>query len=306
MPKDSTNGDVEETYAERLNFHLKEHGTRPDGHPDFPGKLWEYDEFAKTAGVDSRSLRNYRSSVIPKSSFQNRIEHALFGDNEAAYGAWRKRLRDAATRTERTNAEPALLAHWTILPSEFTDGLAEVRLHQPRPGNMPNQFYIEATLRLQKGEYDYEDRTVSIGLKDAFLLLESPNYQATKGSMIGEREHPNFEADVGGAKIKGPRSDGCLAGNPLGDEYVAVIEPVGSGKEEPAGGGKEVVTVSLHAGRRSAFDVALIDDQDERTETYPTINKRAVLDAVINEGLGRDRQGRVILARSKIQRKPRT
>jgi hypothetical protein len=64
--------------------------------------------------------------------------------------------------------------------------VAELRLHQPRPGNVPHTFYVEATLRLGKGKYDYEDRTVSIGLKEAFLSLESPNYQTTKGSMIGE------------------------------------------------------------------------------------------------------------------------
>src|SRR5258708_26660689 len=79
--------------------------------------------------------------------------------------------------------------------------------------------------------------------------------------MIGERaEHPNFGVDVGGTKIKGPRnSDGWLAGDPLGEEYVAVIEP--------AGGGDEIVTLSLHAGRLAfAFKVAPVDSEDEPME----------------------------------------
>ena len=306
MPEDSADKDVDRTYAELLDFHLTEHGTRPDGHPDRDGKLWQYEEFARTAGLSSRALRNYRSgALVPTADIQNRIERALFGNNEA-YDAWRRRLRDVAKRTDGTKAELASLADWNILRREFTDGLAEVRLHPPRPGNVPNTFYVEATLQLKKSEYDYEERTISIGLKDAFLSLESPNYQAAKGSMIGERaEHPNFEADVGGAKIKGPRPDGCLAGNPLGDEYVAVIESVGDRKEEPSDGGKEVVTVSLHAGR-SAFEVALVGDQDEPSETYLTTNKWVVLDALIRDGLPRDRQGRVILARARMQRRPRT
>jgi hypothetical protein len=299
MPNDSADGSVDKTYAELLDFHLVRHGTRPTGHPNRDGKLWRYEEFASTARIASRSLRSYRNSVIPPPDIRNRIEDAFFGDN-SAYDEWRARLRDAATRGTKAESQP--LADWNILLTEFTEGLAEVRLHQPQPGNLPDTFYVEASLRFQKRAQNYLDRTVSIGLKDAFLSFESPKYQAAKRSMIGERaEHPNFRPDVGGVKIIGPcdSSDGCLVGDPLGDEYLAVIEPVGDGSTDE---GKEVLTVSLHAGRL-AFDVALVGDQGERIGAPD--NKLAVLDALIRDGFGRDPLGRVILARAKIQRKPR-
>jgi hypothetical protein len=203
------------------------------------------------------------------------------------------------TPTFNPPVEVVPLADWHILRPELTDGVAELRLHQPRPGNTPNTFYIDVTLRLGEGEYEYEGRTVFIGLKNAFLYFESPSYQITKGSMIGERvEHPNFDVDVGGTKIKGPlNSDGWLVGDPLREEFVAVIEP--------AGGGEEIVTLSLHAGRLAlAFKLAPVDGEDEPTEISLTTNKQAVLDRFISKVLGHDRQGRAILARARMQRKP--
>jgi hypothetical protein len=205
------------------------------------------------------------------------------------------------TPTSKPPVEVAPLADWSILRPELTDGVAELRLHQPRPGNVPSTFYIDVTLRIGEGEYEYEGRTVFIGLKNAFLYFDSPSYQITKGSMIGERaEHPNFDVDVGGTKIKGPQnSDGWLAGDPLGEEYVAVVEP--------AGGGEEILTLSLHAGRLAlAFKVAPVDSEDEPTEIDLTTNKQAVLNTFISQVRGRDRQGRAILARTRMQRKPRT
>jgi hypothetical protein len=210
-------------------------------------------------------------------------------------------IEASQTLTFKPPVEAVPLADWNILRPELTDGVAELRLHQPRPGNVPNTFYIDVTLRLGEGEYEYEGRTVFIGLKNAFLYFESPCYQITKGSMIGARaEHPNFDVDVGGTKIKGPRnSDGWLVGDPLGEEHVAVIEP--------AGGGEEIVTLSLHAGRLAlAFKVAPVGDEDKPTEIDLTTNKQAVLNTFISQVLGRDRQGRAILARTRMQRRPRT
>src|SRR5262249_40983809 len=148
---------------------------------------------------------------------------------------------------------------WTLLGSQITDGLAELQLHSPRPGNMPGTFYVDATLRIMTGLYDYKDRTVAIGVKDAFLSLESQSYQPAKNSMIGIRAaHPNSQPDIGGVKIKSPVDEwDCLCGDPLGEDYVAVIEPAGEG-ELP-------VTVSLHAGRLS-FDVRSADAVDGRAD----------------------------------------
>jgi nucleoside phosphorylase len=210
---------------------------------------------------------------------------------------------DQSRRTSR-GAQPFepdgmdLITDWAILGSSRTHGLAELRLHQPRPGNVPGTYYVEATLRLGRGEYDYEDHTVSIGLREAFLSLDSSSYQAAQRSMIGERAaHADFQPDVGGVKITGPRKGGCLVGEPLDEEYLAIIEPT----EE----GDETVTVSLHAGRLS-FEVALVDRQDGKLSIEATpINKRVVLNTLIYERRERDPQGRVILAGAQMRRKPR-
>jgi hypothetical protein len=185
------------------------------------------------------------------------------------------------------------LADWELLGRSRTEGLVELRLHQPRLANMPNNYYIDLTLQLGKGKYEYEDKVVSIGLREAFLSLDSPGYQSTQKSMIGERSrHWYVEPDLGCVKIIGPmdKDRTHLVGQPLDNEYLAVIEPAGSGEE--------VVTVSLLAGRASF----LVELADRKTTS---VNKQAILNSLIYEGRDRNPQGRVILAHAVMQRKSR-
>ncbi|MGJ4952488.1 hypothetical protein [Bradyrhizobium sp. HKCCYLS20291] len=307
MPKDSDGNCDAKSYAELLEWHLFDHGTRPGGQPDRKGEIWHLGLFAAATTISERTLRNIRGGQRPSNRIHYLVERELFGDSEY-YEEWKTRLRKARKPIHAGKDDAAPLSDWQILGGRFTDGLAEARLHSPRPGNVPNSFYVDATLRLGRAKHDYEDRTVSIGLAEAFLSLESPSFQIAKGSMIGERgEHPNFEPEVGGAGIKGPcqELDGCLQGDPLGDEYVAIIEPVGDGKEEVIGDVTGEVSLSVHAGR-AMFQVAEVGDKGELLQTALTTNKQGVLNAIIGDGLGRDRQGRLILARARMRRRSRT
>jgi hypothetical protein len=185
---------------------------------------------------------------------------------------------------------------WAIVESRMTEGLVELRLHLPRPGNVDQTFYIDATLRFGVSEFNIGDCTVLIGLKDAFLSIDSEAFQPAKGSMLGERnDNRFFRRSVGGIRILGPREGRCLVGDPLGDEHVVIMER--------SLGGDEQIGLTVHAGRLS-FDVTITDDREERREAAPmSKNKNAILNALILDKTERDTQGRAVLACSAIQRK---
>jgi hypothetical protein len=190
-------------------------------------------------------------------------------------------------------------AEWVIFDRRSIDGLTELRLHPPRLGNLPGTVYIDATLRIATAIYEWEERSVSIGLREAFLSVDSASYQPSKKSMIGDRsEHPYFKPTPGGADITGPRDKhGCLTGDPLGEDYVTAIEPTND-DEKP-------VTMRLRAGRRS-FKVAVTNTEKQHHSRNSTaVNKDAVLNALIYERREKDRQGRVVLAQVRMQRKRR-
>jgi hypothetical protein len=114
--------------------------------------------------------------------------------------------------------------------------------------------------------------------------------------MIGERKvHENARAKPGGIEFSPTGGRGCLAGDLLGEEYIAVMEPSGTGEL--------LVTVGLHAGKRS-FDITVVDDQGERGDSsVVSIEKDAVLNALIYKGSQKDGQGRVVLARARMRKK---
>jgi hypothetical protein len=116
--------------------------------------------------------------------------------------------------------------------------------------------------------------------------------------MIGERTvHEHACRIPGGVEFTPCEGQDCLAGDLLGEEYIAVMEPTGEGEQS--------VTVGLHTGRRS-FDVTVADGQSDSAGGNVTIEKDAVLNALICKGKRKDGQGRVILACARMQKKPPT
>jgi hypothetical protein len=98
--------EVRDNWWRLLRWHLKENGTRPDGHPDVPGDRWDDAEFALACSTgDPNNPRNAEKTVqnwykekgaivTPK---LKAIEKALMGSENRAYDAWRRDLREAHT-----------------------------------------------------------------------------------------------------------------------------------------------------------------------------------------------------------------
>ncbi|MGF1620473.1 MAG: tetratricopeptide repeat protein [Rhodomicrobiaceae bacterium] len=82
-----------ESLGSFLRFLLLEHGARPDGSPERPGRPWGQKEFADAVGVSPRALKYWlddeKSPGDPLT-----IERVLFG-KKADYDDWRLRLRRA-------------------------------------------------------------------------------------------------------------------------------------------------------------------------------------------------------------------
>jgi hypothetical protein len=318
-PNSELNLDPKSAFWASFKQHWKEGAGRP-ARADPRHKGWTDREFLDAMGRCGHQISDdvlrlwWAGRSFPNPHSKEGIFKVYFpgsdggkGDTDAdkgfrgMEGLWRQVHDRPRSRGDQPppNEPSGPLAEWTISQGRGTEGIVELRLHPPPPGNVADTFYVDATLRLDTGEYDCEERTVSIGLRDAFLSIVSPGYQTAKGSLIGERaEHEHFKPAPGGAKISGPvDGHGCLSGDPLGEEHLAIIEP--------AGEGEETVTVAVHAGRRS-FVVSTADTQDERTgSNVAPANKDAVLNALIYKGREKDAQGRVILALARMQHKPR-
>jgi hypothetical protein len=86
-----------------FNF-LFDRGTRPKLSPDRAGHNWMPDEFAKSCGVEPRTVNNWRSGrTLPFRDALIDIEEAFFGDvkDNDPYKQWRLRLRRAHTAAGR-------------------------------------------------------------------------------------------------------------------------------------------------------------------------------------------------------------
>lgn len=172
----------------------------------------------------------------------------------------------------------------------------ELRLHRPSRFGESDMMQIEATLWIEPAIYESQRKNrpgsdIVIGIRDAFLSIESERYQTARQSLISERGHANFVHSAGAAKIIKPvDSCGRISGDPLGNDYLAVAEPYADGPEQ--------ITVLLTASRR-CFDVSKLSENGETKH----VNRDAVLNALIISKLERHpANGRVVLARAQMYR----
>lgn len=173
--------------------------------------------------------------------------------------------------------------------------MASLTLDPPQQGNEPNApWYIRARLRLDVGEYEGEDgRPFYVALRRAFMSVTTVGYRTVNGSLIGDkpRPHPNFEGRPNGIDVIGPRKgkNGCLIGDPLGDDYIAQIQP------NHDGSGEATVTVSLHVFQAGfAFSLSPSPRNSDESDVA-AVEKDRVLNVLIAKGR-KDDQKRVLVA----------
>ena len=212
--------------------------------------------------------------------------------------AWTDGQREVTPRRKARIEDSAASLKWVISRHGATEGLADLRLHQPFPLNEEGSYRVEASARLDIAEFAHERQDYGIGVTTVLLAVESEGYQVTRGSMIGERPADlpaRLRAD--GVELHGPRDNdsGCIVGDLLGEEHVANIESLNDG-EAP-------VYVSLRAARR-AFKVLGLNAQGRNTPVAVSEETDAVINALLGKDRERDSLGRVVLAKASMKRKP--
>jgi hypothetical protein len=218
-------------------------------------------------------------------------------------GAWQEgQVGRSRTQFLTRREEPDVAAIWIGADNPFdTAGVASLTLDPPQQGNEPNApWYVRARLWLDVGEYEAEDgKRFYLGLRRAFISLAAAGFRVVNRSLIGDkaRPHPNFEGRSNGVDVIGPRlvENGCLSGDPLGEDYIAQIWPADDGT------GQATVTVSLHAFR-SDFAFILPASHDTEESEVASLEKDRVLNVLISKNR-RDEQGRVLVARDTMKRR---
>ena len=171
--------------------------------------------------------------------------------------------------------------------------LVTLRAHTPIPGN-DGTMRLSLTLVITPDDnVTYRGRAVTIGLTDAWLCMDSESWQPTWRSLVSERDHPNFRLSAAGARIVGPRDTAIdmIDGEPLGDEHLAVVEPIG------IGGGP--INVAIRAPRDS-FRVLVGGSKGTQGSPpeHVSSTQKLVLSALFHEQLhDRDDRDRAVLAR---------
>lgn len=247
----------------------------PKGKPAEPDLALIYEDFLLT--WESLKSQPRESDIVPATAPEQ-------GFN------WNKMSQ--IPKGEISTQEQSGSSSWIFPETEWTAGLAELRLHQPRTGNQLGTFYVDATLRVDTGKYELANQTIFIGLSDAFLAIETSGCQPARGTLIGERlTSENIRPKPRGVEFRA-RDGANLSGDLLGEEYIAVMEPTTQGKQS--------VTVELRAGRRS-FNVSLERD-DGSIVNAESAAKMSILNTLIFKMKEKDMQGRVVLAAAKMKR----
>ncbi len=288
--------------AELLLFH-KRAGTRADG---TTGRAWSDASLGTKAGYAPNTILNWRTGKIVPDDI-SALCGALFGNRHpnarAEFeAAWQEARGVAAPPPPRvpkaatTRARPRRALNTPPSPFRITDrldidGLVEFKVH-PTPGNSDETFRIDATLSFGILAYDYNGTAVEIALTDAEIAFTSTAYQHVQGSRVCDRtDHEWLKPRPGGGiGVDGPRRSDALYGDPLGSDHLAVMERVAD-HESP-------ITVEIRARAAKV-----------RTEAQAqgvTVNRQAVIDAILGEGERKDAMGRLVFARARIHRRTPT
>jgi hypothetical protein len=209
-------------------------------------------------------------------------------DAAAMRQAWHAANERAPRKRPAAPASPQ--SPFRITDPLEVDGLVELKLH-PTPGNTDETFRLDATISFGALTYDHEGATVEIALTDAEIAITSRAYQPVHRSRICDRsDHPCLKpAPGGGISVIGPQRRGALYGDPLGSDHLAVLERLDDA-EGP-------VTVEIRARSRASI-------RTETQDTAVSVNKQAIIDALLREGAATDPMGRVIFARRRVSRRP--
>jgi hypothetical protein len=268
-------------------------GQRGDGTPAKNWHPWTDAEFARTLGVSSSVVGEWRNRDDPSRPVDIRpILKAFYGEITAYAGA-KEAMRTAWKRSagieDDDPADPR-----QILDKPFSDvaEIAILQVNQPVPDNRGN-LIVPYTLRLQCDEkvevgikVDGKPVTVTmdIGLTKPLVLVESKDWQPLQDTIFRKKRHPNTEPGPVGDSIwiTNPKdNNGRVVGDPLEDELHVTMERRGTDSDGP-------ILLAVKAAR-DGFSVTLADGP-------VTATQNDVLDAIFAEAIPRDARNRLEVA----------
>jgi hypothetical protein len=261
---------------------------------------WSVKDFASALAIagtatDEDTINKWlRHANLPRGPNHNAILTAFFAatpnhpDAAAMRHAWAE-AKASPPRPRRPAAPASPHSPFRITDPLEVDGLVELKLH-PTPGNTDQTFRLDATISFGILPYEHEGTTVEIALTDAEIAITSNAYQPVHRSRVCDRtDHAYLKpAPGGGISVIGPQRRGALHGDPLGTDHLAVMERLDDA-EGP-------VTVVIRARSRTSI-------RTEAQDTAVTVNKQAIIDAILSEGERKDPMGRLVFARRRVTRR---
>jgi hypothetical protein len=274
-------------------------GQRGDGIKPEYWKPWTNRALAERAVVSENSVANWRDPDrrMPPEDIGPllKVFYGTIERHSAEKAKMQQLWRKAHSFLTENSPEPT---RWDASKPASLQGavrLVTLRAHEPLRGNDETLRLMVTLIITPDGDLMYRGRGITIGLTNALLSLDSDHWQPAYQSLASERNHPHFALDASGARIVGPidATTGMITGAPLGDEPLAVIEPIANG-DGP-------VHVTICASRGSFRVLAGTTGGPQKSVSR---NQDLVLNALFHEQLhDRDNHDRAILARSSI--KPR-
>ena len=189
---------------------------------------------------------------------------------------------------------------WIIEHPDAKTELAIVNLHPPCPQNSnPGSYYLYVSLRFGAAKYSSEEHTISVGVSKASLKFKSPGYHFAHSSLLGDSSRPRVGIDAvsWGITVTPPPGASALMGNPLGDDYLAIIEPHL---------GEQEVAISLETERGSGLVFVKYDAETGAATPPPSRTKNAILNLIFGEAIAKSREptaGWLVLARAVMHRR---
>jgi hypothetical protein len=222
-------------------------------------------------------------------------------ERQRMYDAWTEETRPGARRAREAEPSPppaANAAEWPRENPKPVPGLAALELHTPQPDNTGGH-HLRGRLDLGAREDDSTEQPIRLAMLEAFVTVETSANLVTDGSLIGMRDaHPHLKPEAGALRVIGPLGeDGHLAGEVFGGSHIAVLTCT----EEHAAA---EVTVTLAVPRRG-FAVTPLDEEGAPKKGVDSAAKRAILNTLIFDELPKDEQGRAVLQKAKLRKRPK-
>lgn len=264
--------------------------------PDNKPSSWTNEAFAAATGnprtgrvgMVEGSVRNARDPAKPPPGDILPFLRVFYGDvvqfrvkRIVMDNLWRR-----ATGRPLIDPDDGLHGPRTIVSKRFGDDCPVIDLQASQPHMDDNRdLIVPYTLRIHPvTEYTNQERTVEIGVREAWLGLSSDHWRPEQRSIFRGHPHENIRdsALTGSARITGPLDKkGRIDGRPLGEAPSVRLEPL-SERDGP-------VTLAIHVPRR-AFVVT------PNNTDAPNATIDIVLDAIFAEAFARGPQNSMTVA----------